>query len=210
MKAVDTYHALCTSNEWHISRGRATLAQQPKTGSGPICWNCGGPHAVKDCPKPRDEAKIEAARKKWRADKNERNSGSGTDANKPSSDAGERRKWGSVQLFGNVPHFHCNRTTPNGRLCGWNTTHSTKYHKMAMAQGASFDLAKVSPNHPLVLAKKALAVNTGATFQRDIFDRIPEMPPERAAALLQQLERNATNDEAIEFVGTLRTIFGIK
>lgn len=209
MKAVDTYHALCTANDWHVSRGRTALASQPKT--GPICWNCGDNHAVKDCPKPRDEAKIEAARKKWRAEKYNRNSGSGTDTNKPSSDAGERKKWGSAQLFGNVPHVHCSRTiTPNGRQCGWNTTHSTKYHDAAMAQGASFDLAQISPNHPLVLAKKALSVNTGATFQRDIFDRIPEVPRERAAALLQQLERNATNDEAIEFVGTLRTIFGIK
>ena len=79
-----------------------------------------------------------------------------------------------------------------------------------MEQGASFNLAKASPRHPLVLAKQALAVNTGATSQRDIFDRIPEMPRDRAATLLTQLERNATNDEAIEFMGTLCSIFGIK
>ena len=31
-----------------------------------VCWNCGGSHRLRDCPKPRDEAKIEAAVQEFR------------------------------------------------------------------------------------------------------------------------------------------------
>lgn len=47
-------------------------ATQPQSDSKFTCWNCGGPHHLKDCPKALDQAKIDAARQKFRATRRSR------------------------------------------------------------------------------------------------------------------------------------------
>ena len=49
-----------------------------------------------------------------------------------------------------------------GTVCGWTSTHSTKYHTAAMTPGFSLaDLAKLSPNHQLLKARGEKPTNDG-------------------------------------------------
>lgn len=218
-KAVESYHALCTASEWHVSRGRANLAQQG-SGTTPICWNCGIPnHTVKDCTKPKDKAKIEANKKKWQADR-----AAARNSNDSGGRVGERRKWGTdssgssniaaqIQFVQGEPHAYCSKKLPDGSVCGWNSNHSTKYHGMAQRPG--FDLAAVSPNHPLVQAKLA----QGSSQKPPGTDRI--VPPaaaannvtiqrDKATTVLDSLERNASSEETIQVIAALRNLFSLK
>ena len=84
---------------------------------------------------------------------NNNNTGSGTGGNY------ERSKWSppgkgqpSIQFFDDQPHAYCSRQASHGGPCGWNTTHSTKYHGQALAN-PSFNVCTVYPNDDLALAK---------------------------------------------------------
>ena len=73
-----------------------------------------------------------------------------------------RKQWGppkpgdnQVRLFQGVPHMYCSKSH-EGTPCGWNPDHSTNYHNAAKTT-PNWNikiLAKMSPNHPLVLAVK--------------------------------------------------------
>ena len=59
-KAVGAYHSLCTAGKWHVNHhNRVSLV---------VCWNCGEEgHVCGKCNMPKDQAKIDAALKKWQA-----------------------------------------------------------------------------------------------------------------------------------------------
>ena len=100
------------------------------------CWNCGDKnYNVRDCPKPKDQARIKKSEKAWEKKvKEARNQGAGNSSNtnagkKKSSTGGpgpgqcNRKHWqacGLAWMNGSI-HMKC-------KTCGWNTTHSTKYH----------------------------------------------------------------------------------
>jgi hypothetical protein len=58
--AESRYRSIKSKEEWSgvgaKSQGSIFVAQS----SGPTCFNCGGPHTLKDCPKPHDDARIKA------------------------------------------------------------------------------------------------------------------------------------------------------
>jgi hypothetical protein len=69
----------------------------------------------------------------------------------------EQKKWGppkpgelGVCYVNGTPYAYCGKK-PNGIECGWNTTHSTKFHKKWSAEGTVFNLALECPSHELVL-----------------------------------------------------------
>ena len=78
--ATTAYQRMKSEHRWDVpeaSKAAALLSGKPAgKPAGPrdasrkpplTCWNCGEKgHGVPDCPKPRDEAKIEAAKKKFR------------------------------------------------------------------------------------------------------------------------------------------------
>ena len=79
--ATSMYARLKNKGDWIADKKTATKAYQSSTGSpnsrpsGPSssqsnreCWNCGSKdHLLPDCPKPRDQPRIDAARKQFRA-----------------------------------------------------------------------------------------------------------------------------------------------
>ena len=83
--ATNTYKRLKHTGEWDglVKKSQAHLrapipnpgshnANNPQAGTDASstdisCWNCGGAHHLNDCPKPRDQAKIDAARQRFRA-----------------------------------------------------------------------------------------------------------------------------------------------
>ena len=56
----NSYHSLNTSNSWNVPSGHhaARYFKHP-----PKCFNCGDPHLLPDCKKPRDEGNISRNRK---------------------------------------------------------------------------------------------------------------------------------------------------
>jgi hypothetical protein len=58
--AESRYRSIKSKEEWSgvgaKSQGSIFVAQS----SGPTCFNCGGPHTLKDCPKPHDDDRIKA------------------------------------------------------------------------------------------------------------------------------------------------------
>jgi hypothetical protein len=54
-----------------------------------------------------------------------------------------------VRYVDGTPYGYCGKKH-NGIKCGWNTTHSTKFHKKWAAEGNAFHLALECPSHELV------------------------------------------------------------
>ena len=75
--ATNTHQRLKHSGEWDGAMRKShahtvsTSAPPRLPGNGgglkPACWNCGGDHLLPDCTRPRDEARIERARQRFRA-----------------------------------------------------------------------------------------------------------------------------------------------
>ena len=70
-KATSLYNSLSTGNNWHIPSGQVNN-----------CWNCNGDHGVNKCKLPKDQAQIDANKKKRDKEKRKKsgvsnNSGSG-------------------------------------------------------------------------------------------------------------------------------------
>lgn len=64
--ALAEYDRLKLDNAWCVTtkQGKSALNASNMTF---VCWNCGGNHLLSKCDQPRDEAKIEAARKAFKA-----------------------------------------------------------------------------------------------------------------------------------------------
>ena len=59
-KAVGVYHSLCTAGKWDVNHNNQV--------SLVVYWNCGEEgHVCGKCNMPKDQAKIDAAHKKWQA-----------------------------------------------------------------------------------------------------------------------------------------------
>jgi hypothetical protein len=70
--ATNSYRRMKASGEWlKPSKKTAFTGEVPHSGDKKktyviVCWNCGGQHLLKECPKPKDESRIQAARKKFK------------------------------------------------------------------------------------------------------------------------------------------------
>ena len=58
-KTTDLYNSLSTRKNWHISTGLVNN-----------CWSCNGDHGVKKCKLPKNQARIEANKKKLEEENN--------------------------------------------------------------------------------------------------------------------------------------------
>ena len=208
-KALNYYHNLCTSNKWHIPKGRVSA-----------CWNCGGDnHGVDKCKKPRDNAKIASNQKKFMEERQKK-----TGPESPSKQSGGRKnssgeysreKWGApklnepnIRMHNGVPHAFCNKKS-NGNVCGWNTTHSSKFHSIAKntPNWSIHELAKLSPKHPLVMAAKTSeppSVNVNAKQASENHKAI-----DQAKNVLSSFERSVQSDEARSVIEGLRSALGL-
>ena len=97
--ATNSYKRLKSSNQWLTTptgRRRALTAAPPSNGPRrftPKCWNCGEEgHTLKDCKKPKDNAKIETARQAFnRRKRDSRSSGGNTNSHSRRTDSRPRR-----------------------------------------------------------------------------------------------------------------------
>ena len=73
------YRNMVLDDKWSVKTKRGTPTAQPSAfvaqvpSKGPICWNCGGPHKLEDCPHPIDEVKVCCNKKLFYDNKRGRN-----------------------------------------------------------------------------------------------------------------------------------------
>ncbi len=138
-EANSLYNSLNTSNKWNVPH---------RGGCASSCQNCGGKgHRVTQCKKRKDQNRITENKKKWEEETGKSSKGGGASGNY------ERKKWGEgrdsnrndtghgVKQFNNVWHMLCNKG------CGWNTTHTTGFHRQFLATPSAYPAA-LPPTHP--------------------------------------------------------------
>ena len=157
-QAAQYYSSLNMSDYWNLPRNQRVNAVSTTTEIK--CWNCGKTgHGLDKCKDARNKDCIAENRQKYL----EANSGLSRKKGRSTSASGptyEREKWSppkpgesGVRHIDGTYHAYCGKRH-NGVVCGWNTTHSTGYHKKWVAQGLSFSLATECPTHELVLKSK--------------------------------------------------------
>ena len=153
--ANNSYHSLNTSKIWNVPSGHHAAREFKYP---PKCFNCGEPHLLPDCKKPRDEGKIARNkkahsekggdkggykgtgnnRKKWSKDGG--GGGGRANDNKNHGNSGAQNGNGDVKLFGNKWMCHCKH-----KSCQWNTTHTSGFHTAWENNKKTFLLPS---NHP--------------------------------------------------------------
>ena len=154
--AVEIYDHLQLGKKWnHPGKHGINVVIVPK------CDKCGNPsHLSSKCPKPRNGEKCkkdcEDQEKAQNSEQSRDGQGRGnlgdrkSDAGCGSGSEGQQYPWDSttkskisgVNMIDGVWKMHCNKG------CGWNDTHTTKYHE---EQQQSVATSKVPPHHPLWL-----------------------------------------------------------
>ncbi|KAG7361171.1 hypothetical protein IV203_036271 [Nitzschia inconspicua] len=114
--AQTLYHQLCTDGKWTgVTQNKATFPAFTKKKDAVAflcqirCHNCGGPHLLRECTEPQDEARIKANRKRFKDAKKVARTGSSKDKTQPVST--RRSKWPPRPKKG-----ESNRTMIDGKL----------------------------------------------------------------------------------------------
>jgi hypothetical protein len=87
--AESHYRSLKTKEEWSGASPKSHASNFVAQSSGPTCFNCGGPHTLKECPKPHDASRITANKTAFWKNKKEKK-GTPTKPQSNKSDKGPR------------------------------------------------------------------------------------------------------------------------
>ena len=156
-QAKSLYTSAVLRNQW---AGKKNRYHANAVGNyAPICWNCGGPHSLKDCKEEKNQAKIQKAKDAYFENKNKNGGG-----NRNRGDGGAKSNGYSRSGFGNTTAANGVTVTANGQVytsckhgttaegCGMNQTHSSKYHHQWKADKGTFKLPSA---HPFMVALAA-------------------------------------------------------
>ena len=233
-KAIEKHDELCVANQWNPAvkgggggnkyAAAAGTAGAPK----PKCWNCDQEGcSVGKCKKPKDQERIKKNKKAWEKKVKEfksqgsRNSNTNT-SNSNSRSSGNpgpgqynRKHWDAVGLswMNGCMHMKC-------KSCGWNTTHSTKYHEEWNRNKQGFTMPA---NSPFQTEKARLEaggdyVNIPRAPQNPPGQPPPAAPPTQGAgtitydratieARIDDIERNSDDPNASDFAELIRKTF---
>jgi hypothetical protein len=147
------FNVLNVSKEWNIPQKHCIDA----------CFNCGDPdHGVPKCPKPNDQSRIDRAKSKFsrsgggsggHGDRGGRDArdghGNGRGSGRGRGDGintNSHGKWKSNAKAVNAVTTSCGVRKHKGKWsmmcksCGWNTTHTTRFHDSYVKDPASYSL----------------------------------------------------------------------
>ena len=146
-QASSLFTEYCLAEEWNYGDSK-------QKGYVNSCFNCGGDHGVRKCPRPIDEAKVERNRKAFQEKRNN-NPNSNSKSNSKSSSTTSKNGYGRGK-FG-APKSGESVRTVKGTVycackhgCGWNKTHTSNYHEKWVADKANFTLPD---SHPFMKKK---------------------------------------------------------
>ena len=157
-QAKTLYTSAVLRNQWAGRRPNNSRVNNAVNNLVLVCWNCGGPHSLKDCKEEKDQARIQKAKDAFF--ENKRKAGG---PNNPARGDGGKEKGYSRSGFGKQGANGL-ITTSDGQVytsckhgsssdgCGINQTHSSKYHHQWKANPGGF---KLPGTHPFMIAMAA-------------------------------------------------------
>jgi hypothetical protein len=180
------------------------------------CWNCGEDrHGISKCPKPKDQARITKNKEAFDKSKSSANTG-GKSSNKKGKGDKEKKPDYQRKVWANSGIHMVNGTLMlSCKTCGYNTTHSMKFHGAWAKNPDSF---KLSANHMYEREKKRIgqggppanpppkapappSTGTGGSAGVISFTRA------ELEAKLAAVERTSTNPNASELSEYFRSVF---
>ena len=209
-KATDLYNSLSTGNNWHIPSGG---------GRAGACWNCNGDHGVNKCKLPKDQARIEANKKKWEEDKKKK---SGSGGSVSGNRQYERSRFGSggspqkpsgsgIEKFNNVWHMFCSKG------CGWNCTHTSGFHAAFTSNPSSFPSA-LPATHPYhqkiakeqrqagIVSSPSLAASSASPSINSSNSGVVPLDKRKLLAVCEHHERAVTDPTVAAFLSDLKKL----
>jgi hypothetical protein len=224
--AVDLYDKLSTAQLWiRPGKGGGGTALNTITQRVVECWNCGEKgHPAQQCPHPKNPELYNKNRKAFmdkKSGNNSRNGGSnpsGSNAGKGNETPGyDRKAWEAKLTKQNI------KVDTDGVLkcfckkCGFNTTHSTGFHKVYILNPAVFTL---HDNHPYKVACAQLRGQHFTPTPKPPFTQMPSgekttgghggslnLSRAQVEQKLADLERTSTDPNAASIAETIRAIF---
>lgn len=166
----EIYKTLIQTRQWVSASGKSLVMKAAAIGSenrlvGIICFNCGGNHPLFKCPEPKDQSKIDAAKKKYFAEKEKKSEArkSGIPERGVSGTTSGKKDWrvnpnDSAKVQFKCCHKDC---SPNGK--GRWGNHSTKCHTAAKEKGGSFSMLDERPQHAGSKKQKEINANAAGT-----------------------------------------------
>ena len=220
-KAVDHYDLLCTAGLWNkTSRGGSAL--QSIVDAVNICWNCGEKgHTARQCKKPKDPETFNKNRKAWLNNKNSGSNNNGQGGKKEVTPEYQRKRWenNSCTMVNGVLYINCKK-------CGFNTSHSSKFHNDFAKNPSSY---KMAGTHFYVKECAAIGQSYGGvmktiTSPAGVHTPPPPPPPtqppptvnsgsmvsidrNKPEGALAEYERKSTNPNASELTDMFRSLF---
>ncbi len=175
------------------------------------CWNCGDDtHSVPKCPKAKDRARIDKARKEFMEKKKRGGGAPTTNTNKNDYSCSRFGHPGQsdngVKKINGVSHCFC-------RKCDkWNQLHTTKFHGEWVKDPKGF---KLGPNHPFTLAVKAEKAGTkiGVSSEGDAESKKDSTPSStntlfaKLSSKCGEVEANAKDPNMSQMAGLMKTLF---
>jgi hypothetical protein len=153
-KAIDQYDKLCLAQVWNQTTKGGPSAHHLNSIVDAVdkCWNCNQEgHQARQCPKPRNKATFEknlcaykdSVRSRGGGGQGGSGSGGGGGGKKDGPAKGtleyHRKQWehNACQMVDGKLYINC-------KVCGLNTTHSSRDHKIWVRKGSAY---KIMPDH---------------------------------------------------------------
>jgi len=155
--AESVYSGLAKNGEWTSASGKSLMMKAAAVGGegrliGIVCFNCGGPHRLSDCPEPKDRARIADAQAKYRIEQAAKRRGGGDPRSTPKSGIPERDVTGETsdgkkdwRARKSRVQFRCCHKDCGGSQGKWGN-HTTLFHEAAVRRGDDFSMLIAKPN----------------------------------------------------------------
>ena len=159
-QAKTLYTSAVLRNQWTGRRPNNNRVNNVANNLVLVCWNCGGPHSLKDCKEEKDQAKIQKAKDAFFENKRK----NGAQNHRARGDGGKDKGYTRSGFGGGNKGANGLITTSDGQVytsckhgtsadgCGINQTHSSKYHQQWKANPGGF---KLPGTHPFMIALAA-------------------------------------------------------
>ena len=217
--ANNYFHYLNTSNACNVPKKKHGNHADQKPHHILICFNCGEPHMLPDCKRPRNEAKIARNRKGYmenHPDGPPCNGGRKKWTKLGRGDVPDRSHGSGAQLMGNKWMWFF-----NGTACGWNLTHTSEFHAAWLNETSKLSLPtthkfRIKYGTANVTSSKGETATDSLSARSSLYwyfighaGDLAQKNEENNKAMLDHYKINADDSDLSNFVADLKTAWGL-